>query len=814
MRLVWLPCFLLAFTFPAGFVSAQDEEPSTNAATEEAASDDDKEEEKLPRYTEMKLPTAAEFLSGSPKDWVRLETDEVIVSEPIYPRPDTIEELKRQQEKIKAERVRSKEERADRARRLEELEYVTVILPDGGESPEFRLHPRHIQEIIHHEDLVLRRIDNLIREKNSKDAYNLLAHLDRRDPNWDGLQRRHDAVLLLEAELKYKAGEPELALVYLEELFDRDPRFPNLKEQLGEATESLVKAAVKAEDFRKARHYVGRLHRLNSNHPVVKEWEADLERQTRELFPAITQKREAGELSEAVTLAEEAAQIWPRTPGLSALYGNLQTRWQRLTVGVRQLPGESPGYFLPTQADRRAEYLTRLALFEMGRFEEQPQFGTRFFEQWEPTDLGRRIAFRLRPQVASWESREAVTAPRLADALGRRLDPLSAAYDERFADYVNSIRIRSPLEFEIALNRVPLRIESLFHFPLPARTIDENRDYLARRFVEVERTTDLVRYQRAVPQSDLPDNAYRVAEVVENKYTDENEAVRDLVRGQLTMLAPTRHQDLSRLNATNEFVVVSMGLPVTHVLQFNLLSQPLRRRELRRALAYAIGRPQILNDVFLTGADAEHGRIVTAPFPSAHAAYDSMIDPRAQDLTLAVALRLAAKKSIGQELPKLKMICEPDPNIRKAAEALIADWKRTGIEVELIDDPNQAVRKDSLDWDIVYRTACMADPLTELWPFVTLDDHVRVSSLKHLPDWLRREFLELDTVSDRQTALARLRRMHKLLQSEVLMIPLWEIDEFLTFRRDVQGFQASPVTPYQNIEQWTIRRRLPAAWPD
>ncbi|WP_166820362.1 ABC transporter substrate-binding protein [Thalassoroseus pseudoceratinae] len=811
MRWVWLSVFLWLFAFSGSVTFGQDDAPASDAESEKPNADDD--EEKLPLYSEMKLPTAAEFLSETPKDWVHLETDEVIVSEPIYPRPDTIEELKRQQEKIKQERARTKQERADRAKRLEELEYVTIILPDGGEAPEFRLHPRHIQEIIHHEDLVLRRIDKLISEKNSKDAYNLLAHLDRRDPNWEGLQRRHDGVLLLEAKLKYEAGEPELALVYLEELFDRDPRFPNLKEQLGEATESLVKAAVDKDDFRKARHYVGRLHRLNPDHPVVKDWEADLQKQTSELFPAIEAKQEAGDYSQAVTLVEEAAQIWPRTPGLPALYGKLQSRWQRLTVGVRQLPGESPAYFLPTQADRRANYLKRLMLFELGRFEEQPQYGTRFFEQWEPTDLGRRIAFRLRPQMATWESREPVTAPRLADALSRRLDPQSSAYDERFADYVDSIRIRSPLEFEIALARVPLRIEPLFHFPLPASPIDEDREFLSRRFVEVERNENLVRYQRAVPQSDLPSDAYRVAEVVEKKYTDENEAVRDLVRGNLTMLAPTRHQDLNRLNATSEFVVVPMALLVTHVLQFNPLSKPLQRRELRRALAYSIGRPQILQDVFLAGADARHGRIVSAPFPSAHTAYNSLVEPRTQDLTLAVALRLAAKKAMKQELPKLKMICEPDANIRKAAEILVADWKRTGINVELID-PSQPVRQDSLDWDIVYRTASIADPLTELWPFVTLDEHVRVSSLKHLPDWLRREFLELDTVSDRQTALARLRRMHRLLQSEVLIIPLWEIDEFLAFRRDVQGFLPSPLTPYQNIEQWTIRRKLPAAWPD
>jgi hypothetical protein len=85
--------------------------------------------------------------------------------------------------------------------------------------------------------------------------------------------------------------------------------------------------------------------------------------------------------------------------------------------------------------------------------------------------------------------------------------------------------------------------------------------------------------------------------------------------------------------------------------------------------------------------------------------------------------------------------------------------------------------------------------------------------MRHLPDWLRREFLELDAAQDEKTALARLRRMHRLMWSEVQYLPLWEIDEFIALRREVQGTPAHPVHAYQDIEQWTIQRNLPPQWP-
>jgi hypothetical protein len=786
------------------------DEPAANHPADEPADD---AEEALPKYTDMPLPAAEQLLQESPVDWVRLKTDEVIVVAPIYPRPDPLGHIQRRIDELARQRPRTDEERDRRREEREKLNYLHIILPGDEEAPEYRIETRRVQEIIHHEDLVLRRLDRLIADRNTKDAYSLLAHLERRAPKWQGILDRRNTLLFLEADIRRKAGKPEEALVYLEQLHDLQADFAGLTDALGEVVDELAAGAVTDGDFARGRHYLGRLNAVAPDHAVVRKWQADLQARTARLMADAEAARAGGRLPEAAEIIARAAVVWPQTAGLPKLFGEVTQRWQRLPVGVAELPGGSPEFFLTTQAERRREYLTHIKLFEISRFDERPRYRTRYFEQWQPTDLGRRIAFRLRSGAASWESRPPLTAPVIADAVQRRLDPQSPHYDERLADYVESFSIHSPLRFEIGLSRVPLRIESLFRFPPPSGPHDAG-EFLSPRFVEAARTGEGVTYRRAVPQPDgLPANGYRVAEIVERRYADGDRAVQSFVRGDVLMLAPVRLGDVERFEAVGGYLVVPMGLPVTHVLQFNPRSAALRNRELRRSLDYALDRERILQETLLSGASLRHGRVVTAPFPSSHEGYDRKIEPRNQDLTLAVALRLAAKKALKADLPELKMVCDPDPRVIEAARAMIAEWQRTGVSVRLLNGTGQRVERDSEDWDIVYRTVRMPEPLTDLWPFVTLDDRVTVDSMRHLPDWLRREFLELDAAPDEKTATERLRRMHRLMWSEVQYLPLWEIDEFIAFRREVKGMPGDPVHAYQDVERWTIERSLPLQWP-
>jgi ABC-type transport system substrate-binding protein len=177
---------------------------------------------------------------------------------------------------------------------------------------------------------------------------------------------------------------------------------------------------------------------------------------------------------------------------------------------------------------------------------------------------------------------------------------------------------------------------------------------------------------------------------------------------------------------------------------------------------------------------------------------------------LAISLAVAAKKQLEDEFRPLKMVCAPDPIVEAAARRIVEQWKRVGIEVELITEPPA---DEAAEWDIIYRVARMAEPLVELWPFLTIEDRARVESLTHLPDWLRQELIELDHATDWNSAVARLRRLHQLLWAEVELVPLWELDEFLVIRKTVQGFPSRPVHPYHKAEQWTVQPWYPTEQP-
>src|SRR6185503_1691110 len=103
--------------------------------------------------------------------------------------------------------------------------------------------------------------------------------------------------------------------------------------------------------------------------------------------------------------------------------------------------------------------------------------------------------------------------------------------------------------------------------------------------------------------------ARHVAEVIEVKYPSYDKAIQGLLRGEVTMLPAVPASGARRLSQRNEFFTQQYALPTTHVLQFNPHSRPLTARTLRRALVYAINRPQILEQVFLHETPLSLGRV-------------------------------------------------------------------------------------------------------------------------------------------------------------------------------------------------------------
>jgi hypothetical protein len=157
-------------------------------------------------------------------------------------------------------------------------------------------------------------------------------------------------------------------------------------------------------------------------------------------------------------------------------------------------------------------------------------------------------------------------------------------------------------------------------------------------------------------------------------------------------------------------------------------------------------------------------------------------------------------------LPVLKISCPNDPAARAASSVMIDEWKRIGIEVELVDQA-------SPDWDLCYRMIKSIEPLMDIWPLLTLQESARVEGLQSLPESTRRNLLELERIGDWTTATKLLHRMLANQQIEARYIPLWEVDEFLVARKNVTGIPARPMHAYDDVERWTVQSWYPQDAP-
>lgn len=803
----WLGCALSA----PEFSPAQEPTEPAEPAPAEAADD-----ETLPKLADMQVPSAEELLTGRPHDWVVLKNSDVIVCEPVVPRPDTLAKRAAEVEAKMAERRGKTGEELDRIQmELEELRYLVITLPSETESPEYRIEIQKIDHIVHSEDLALQRIDALIKEGTLDIAFELLLRLERTWPDWPGIAQRHNDLLFADGNKRLAAGQAESALVPLVELHGRDPDYAGLSDAIGTAEDQLISAALAAEDLRRARHFLFQLDGLYSGHAVFQQHASALAAKAAEKLDAAAQARQQGDHAGAADLAEQAASIWPRTPNLMARFKPFVERYQRLRVGVVHLAGEPNRSHYPSEAEIRAEHLRQVPIFELDRYRNGTiYYRTRYFDEWEPFDLGRRLKITLRQTRQPWETQPVLDAPSTALLIEARIDPARTEYDERLAGYIESVRVLSPVELEIRFHRVPARVEPLLDDLAPHLAAAESGGEGAAGggFQPVEAAEDHVVYRRAQPEPDgLPQ--YHVAEVIEQRYLSHEKALQALRLGEVSMLPDLPDWIVRRVTAESDFqksyFVEPYAIPTTHVVQFNPMSPAIRVRELRRAMLYCLDRETILRGTVLRDANAAHGRVVTSPFPLSSSANSPDVPPRAFDLSAAVALALAGAQQMEGQLPHLTMLV-PDGAVEQAAAAdLVRAWRRIGLDVEIISAAAPAEAGAEATWDLHYRTLQMVEPSVELWPFLTTRPTAAVQDLDVFPDWLKQKLVEVDRTSDWGLSLESVRDLHEVLWSEVRFIPLWEVDRFMIVRKNIQGFPTPPVQCYQHIDRWTMQAFFP-----
>lgn len=826
---VWLATAMPAQDAQAPEAPAQPTEPApaqpsaAQPATDLPTVEPQRPQEQLPRLADLPIPTVEQLLKGPSRDWVILDTSEVVVTEPIAPRPNTIARVRQEQDVLRAELTKtSGDEREAIRKRVDDMNFLFVVVPDSGSAEEYRLPVRRVVEIRHHEDLMIQRIDMLLSEGQIPPAMELLAQLERTWDDWPGLAGVHNRILFADADVRVQQGQAEQALMLLNELFRREPSYAGLSEKTGQVMGQITRQAIDEGRYRQAQYFLNRLSQRYADHSVFQTLSTELSALTQARIDESLAAAQAGDHRLAAVKAEEAAVIWPRTPSLKAAHRSPTERYQRLHVGVLSFPHETQAFFPATPADQRERSLVQLPLFETDRIVDgTPYYRTRFFDEWEPVDLGRRMRFTLRQFKQPFEMQAILTAHDVVQPLVERLDPESASYDERIASIVASVAVESPTQFTVQFRRVPPRVEPhLAQIYLGQAADPQERTGFGNAASLTSTEASLLApadpggmqivealggqwtYARKTPEPDgLPQ--YHIAEIVEHRYPSHEKAMQGLLRGEVSMLPDVPDWIIRRMQADEavmqQYFVVPYSLPTTHLLQFNPSSKVSRIPELRRALAYAIDRPRLLKDIVLQG-DSPHGRLSTGPFPSVSPAKNVQVQQLRYDLSSAVAMALAASKKVPEGLPTLRFIVAPGPIEQEAAADMARIWKRIGINVELVaaDDPAPE------SWDIMYRTLQMPNPSVNLWPFLAARDNARLADLVSYPDWFKQDLVDLDRISDQSRADAAMQEIHRRLWIDTTLIPLWEVDQFAVVRKVVRGLPQRLMHPYDRVDRWMV----------
>ncbi len=680
----------------------------------------------LPKLIDMPIPSAEELFAADENDkefdWIVLpasapEDRTVIVVNPIFPRPDTLKTMAEEYKKLETSKPQNQKEREDRVKRMKELQRLVVTLV-GDQLTEYSLPMSAIDHILLFEDLMLLRIDELIKEGDIRKAYELLLNVEREIPNWEKSVPRFEQLLLAESTIRANEGDAYAALALLDEAAARNLQNPELRPRFGQIVGPMIQDAMDKEDYRKVRYLIARIEKVVPDHELIPQSKNRLQQLVASLLETSDQHYQQRDFTAAAKLAWKASTVLPLQGNEKAAFSRIVARHQVLRVGVEDSDDDKQIFPVPQESRERLTELIEVPLFEPSSADELTYFRSSYFEIWDPADLGREVVFSLRETRPHWQSQPVLTANIVAEALGHRIDESSPYFSSRLASFVKEISVRSPTQLRIRFSRVPLNIESLLRFPVtgfPQKSLAETPDASGTEITDVsaavpaegERRSEIpafpavlsTRFRKAssdesgrvflrnTPEPDgLDGSQYHIAEVQEVRFTSRDKMLQSMIRGELDYLPHLLPWEVDAFKASAEYVTKQYSIPMTHVIAFNPMSDRIVNAQMRRALSFAVNREGILKSIVLKDEAMLHGRPTSAAWHLESYATEPNEVPPAYNIRLAYALRFAAERQLQlAELTKLTDAARAEA--RKKKETFEPEKFRAETKVDYIKLP-------------------------------------------------------------------------------------------------------------------------------
>ncbi|MDD2554579.1 MAG: peptide ABC transporter substrate-binding protein, partial [Desulfotomaculaceae bacterium] len=210
--------------------------------------------------------------------------------------------------------------------------------------------------------------------------------------------------------------------------------------------------------------------------------------------------------------------------------------------------------------------------------------------------------------------------------------------------------------------------------------------------------------------------------------------------------------------------------------RFNVTRKPFDDVRVRKALAMAIDRKQLVDNVLMAG---EKPAFAFVPFGFKEADgkdfRQSTGDLFDEDLTQAKKLLAEAGYLEGKGFPKATILFNTNENHKKIAEAIQQMWKKNlGIEVSLQNTEWQVYldRENSADFEIARAgwSPDYLDPMSFIDMFVTKGGNNKTGWGKAEYDGL---VAEANSTSDQKARMEAMRKAEKILMDEMPVMPVY-----------------------------------------
>ena len=304
----------------------------------------------------------------------------------------------------------------------------------------------------------------------------------------------------------------------------------------------------------------------------------------------------------------------------------------------------------------------------------------------------------------------------------------------------------------------------------------------------------------------------RIRDVVESRL-ESAEAMREFAAGRVHLIYDLRREYVDQMRGRQVYKLPDRSV---HFLAPNHQNSALKNENLRLAIAHAIPREEILQQIFRPSqAFSSDHTALNGPYPKQSWAYS----PNAIQFDRKHAenhLRLA-KSQLGG-LPSFTLIYPDDnPDIGRACEEIRKRLQAPplGLNVEL-ESVEANMYHDRVvkqrRFDLAYWRHEFDDETYWLWPLL---DPAEIGEgganfMSFVPDQTLRELFDrLHRHKQFRMIREQMQKTHEVIAKQAVVVPLWELDIYVALSNAVEGaapsFESGRV--FEQVENWTLRSR-------